>query len=1101
MFCPVTFYRTLVKLNKEIQLSGFKLSEERIIEICNPFIQELKPKSALKIINKFEEYINQNPENISDEIKACVNFFKGTCYEGLGNSDDSYEYFIKAYKLKPSNIFYLEKACVLYFLQKQDKYIELLTQLEFLDEFNPRLWAVKTLKSENIVTFIKTEVPNSVLNKITYKRIVYNYIINGKDNDIQKEVNSLDISKIISSVPDSITYDKLYDWILILNYLLNKMLTTKPIIRFFDFLDNNEETNYLYKLSRKLSELINKSELSIDNFIHFVFYWFESELELKPNTIDNLENAYEKISVKNALHVTLLANAIQKQGDKEKAMRIINNFQGIISEQLLTLKTFMSLSNPQESNIAEDIIFFLETEKKITKNNFQNYANFIVQIIYSNSIKKAELIGYVNKADFLNQYYHRLIIYIIESHFKSEEKLALDDINKLKSNLINEPELNYLIASLYFENVYYKDCINFIDSYIDENIFTPSLLLQIEALQASTEADKVKLMRLLKKWRENDYPFNIQFLLYEINYQQIIQEWSEVIKIADYVLNQDPNNSYFYTCLLIALEQSEASARLEIELKKVNDFKFRKTEWSLRIAGILMRYEYKKEAIDLIYNEAINENNNEARLCYFNLQLSDFHEFFELYETVEAGRYVTYESNEKKETVFLEGSNLELQIVKKTLGKNLNDTVMIESNFNGRLELFKITRITNKYLALLDEIRIKAETSISNPLIQAFRIDEKDIESINKTFIENFAGQEEAHRKKAKQNLSGYNDYKMPFFALTSSNFSESFINAYNFLIYENGFLVKPLQYVNSDVSIKNKKLVIDFSSGLLLYMIAKKFSIEYSDKFIVSKNFYNFIDKEIIEIRANGDSKMTLSIHHDKVIPNILPDDYHENRLKYLLEIKEWFKENTNSEIPEEKLNSISSLYEKGQITPALDFFADNIFLALREDYILVTDDLMYNDKVPSIKNITTEKYLIEKFSEDKNNLLEYMLQLKYVGITLNADIIYTAYINQNKEGQKHIYNYCLRNISLKENFKSSNINIVLKFLKKLALNPILTIDVYKQTAINMFLMLINSLSDLEFVYSVKPEIAKEFNLLFDYQYITLEAFVIALDIRNKKG
>ena len=136
-----------------------QLSNDRINEICQPLIQEFKPQSALSILDKFEKYISNNPENITTSIKANIMYLKSLCYEALGKSNESHEYLVKAYNEIPSNLRYLEKACSSYFINNNNKYKELLDTLEKTDQYNPRLWIIKTLESDNVINYILNEVP------------------------------------------------------------------------------------------------------------------------------------------------------------------------------------------------------------------------------------------------------------------------------------------------------------------------------------------------------------------------------------------------------------------------------------------------------------------------------------------------------------------------------------------------------------------------------------------------------------------------------------------------------------------------------------------------------------------------------------------------------------------------------------------------------------------------------------------------------------------------------------------------------------------------------------------------------------------------------
>ena len=225
-------------------------------------------------------------------------------------------------------------------------------------------------------------------------------------------------------------------------------------------------------------------------------------------------------------------------------------------------------------------------------------------------------------------------------------------------------------------------------------------------------------------------------------------------------------------------------------------------------------------------------------------------------------------------------------------------------------------------------------------------------------------------------------------------------------------------------------------------------------------------------------------------------PDSFIETDPDFLIKLKSWFKNNTISEIPKEKIDVIRPLYKDGKITTILEFIIDNAFLSQRENHLLLSDDIGYG-KMLRIKNgITTEKFLFDRFPERKNEILEYYLNNRYVGISLNSEVLYSAYINHHKKGINHLYAYALRNLSLKENFNAFNMFIAVDFLKKIALSSTITNEKYRFDATNLFTMLISSFPNPSFSFSLKTRIEQKFNLMGNYLHLTKIALLDALKI-----
>ena len=607
-------------------------------------------------------------------------------------------------------------------------------------------------------------------------------------------------------------------------------------------------------------------------------------------------------------------------------------------------------------------------------------------------------------------------------------------------------------------------------------------------------------MKLLKQWRVNKYPINIDFLRYELHYTQVLQQWNEVIEISDYALNHFPDKGYFYISLLNALDNCNNKDRISKEVDTILNFKFNHEEWYIQAAYILLKHGFKEQSISLYYREAQDKENSNARMNYFSVvTTTELSEFIEQYDTVKEGCYVTYEVDKQKETIHINGSKKELPIVKESIGKQLNDTVFFKKKIGGMFSEAKIIRIGNKYLNLFDDIMKDSESINSETPLLSLNVDNVDIESINKVFIENFAVQEEEFRKNRNKNLSKYYSFNMPFSVLVSANYNHSYIDAYLNLTSDKGFLVKPIQYVPDALTNSEYKIAIDFSSGMLFFNLSKRLGLKYPVKFLISSNIYNFIDKLLNEAESNKNSKASVEIYMDKVVPYFYDDSFSSNRINYLNEIKDWFLNNSISEIPAEKLNFHNQIRNSEVFNPCVELLADYLCFAQRADTIFITDDLALLQDIQSYNVISSEKYLKHYFPEKLEIILEQMLDLKYIGISLNENVLYNAFIDQHKTNKKHIYSYALRNIGLRINYQDTNIDLVINFLRKLAINPAIDKNRYKQVSTNVFVFFINSIPNVEKVDILKDKIHNAFNLFVEHESLTINSLSAALQIINR--
>ncbi|MCK5443196.1 MAG: hypothetical protein KAJ23_15025, partial [Maribacter sp.] len=172
------------------------------------------------------------------------------------------------------------------------------------------------------------------------------------------------------------------------------------------------------------------------------------------------------------------------------------------------------------------------------------------------------------------------------------------------------------------------------------------------------------------------------------------------------------------------------------------------------------------------------------------------------------------------------------------------------------------------------------------------------------------------------------------------------------------------------------------------------------------------------------------------------------------------------------------------------------NVFLAQRDNYTLISDDLIYSSGLHLDSGLISSELYLEKRlpKERRDEIFQFLLQKRYIGLTISPENLYRSYINQNKAGLPHVYEYALLNLSLRENWISSNINVIVAFLRKVALNPAISKEKYGFDATNLFATTIPNFTSPSLALILKREIEKEFKYLGDYLEITLAALLDAL-------
>jgi hypothetical protein len=1081
------------------------LLEEEYKESINECLEELndlRPYSALKRLNTLESRVDANNKHISKKLKANLFYIKGLCYETIGESEKSFETFISAYKQEPDIISYKQKACLSYYGLKDDKYKILKKEIEEQYDYNIICWSIEAINKGSI-DFIKDEIPNNVIGKNYFKRLVFRHLLKS-NSSINREllIDAIRIDSISRELPNVVAYNNFHHWVFLLELAVEDCFT-HTFISFFGPIEKNEYVIFFYELSKVLYNKIAGSEIEEQySKILFYYYWLECEVNITSDLLFELEKVYKKLENPNNFDVLLFANVLQKKGKYDKALDVIKNAPDGIDEHLTNLKTCF-LINSSGSGIDTAIYEYLESIVTIKDNNIESVLNYILYGFDTKILDLDRLIYWTENVMVSETFYREILAILVQSIYNTSFDCTIDIIKTLESSISKKTSLYYYLGVIYYELGFYEECVNFIGIYVNKEIESKALILYIRALYATKNSRQIELLNLLQKWRQH-FSFNSYFCKIEIELRHLLKDWDRILNISELGYKKIPNDEYFFFYYIMSL----AFLRKEEELKRripfIEEFPFHNSDNALSVADILLTRNYEKEALEIVYQKAKNKNNTKARINYFLLSTRISENLFISYDFVKLGRYVKYEINKDEKTFYLDEESLEeFSFLRESIGKRVRDSFTIQSSITSKFTFVKVLRVMNKYLSLGDEISNEGKNPFTSLPLESFEFKDLTKEGIERTFIENFGPLENEKKEHTQEKFNAYYQYEITLSELVRSNFEGSYIDAYLYLTSHesNGFCVMPIGYQRSIESFDNLNLVLDFSSGLLLFGLEDELKIKVNKKFIIPRSLISIIDLYIYQSKHQS-SELRLSIQKGKLIPRHYPKDYYKNRVDFLKKIKKWFLDNSEIITPEEKLNLVRSTYEEKEVTPLLEYFLDISILSQRENYLLISDDLIFG-KALNVKEkiFSTENYLITNFPDRKNKLLEFLLKKKYLGLTLDEDVLYSAYINQNLEDQNFIYFYAKRNITLGISFSKKNVIIIIKYLKLLALKSItVTYEVYKMMATDIIVMAMSNFVNESFYDLFRSTINKEFLLMGKYKNIIDLAFLDALYINNNK-
>jgi hypothetical protein len=682
----------------------------------------------------------------------------------------------------------------------------------------------------------------------------------------------------------------------------------------------------------------------------------------------------------------------------------------------------------------------------------------------------------------------------------SDKKEILGNLKEIEEEVFeSNTDLIFYISFFYYKLSEFQLAIECFKKYVNEGSPSKELyyyLLSLEKLQTNHR----HLLFLLEKWRKQ-FSFNEELLIIEADLRRQLSDWKSCLAISQYYLTQYPTDEGFLTLELVAineLEQPNKKERIQELSSFFKEFNFQYYGYAQNVARILFQNSYHEISLEIQYKTAIHLDNIKARMDYFFLVVQMPAGIIREKDEVELGDFVSYSINQ--ETKFLEISRGN-DLAEKLIGHKKGDLISIERPFTRQIDNISIKKIMDKYLYLhdliLEEVRTNPYSGVS---MQSIEFEDTTPEGMNKTFVSIFGADGTFRKNETENSFKKYYEYKLSFTEIVIQNFKSDYIRGYFHLVnFRDGVTLVPMPMC-PDVSLtENTEVILDYSALLIIFQISHEKKIEYKSQFIIPKGIVDFIRFAFKKEKAQPKERISVGVSLDGVIPNILTEEAVKRNILYFENLLKWIEHNCHEIIAESKLDVTRKLDGKIDNAIFIDYMAEIISLMLEsEERILISDDSMFLKFFPiqSKRIVSSELYFKKVHAADNAINIEF-IKNKYIGFTLNDELLYTEHKKKLK-GQDNLYTNCINNISLLLVPSKETVFTAIGFLKKLALEPLITEETFRQDATYVLVILLKGQKEIKPFRISLLLINREFKYLGKKLDLILESYNDALTILN---
>ncbi|WP_163325035.1 PIN domain-containing protein [Draconibacterium mangrovi] len=1073
---------------------------KRQLVVYKENILNFKPKTALNLLLKLEESFATNDVKPSKSLLSSIEFLKAQCYELIGNSKEMYQSYIKANQLNSATIQIKERACYSYAkIKENEKSNNLIEEILKYDEFNSWAWAVKIILDEgrNLESHI-LGTPLLVRNDWNFKRLVYLNILNGSDFAHQLEIFNKYEFLNESYDEEPLTLSNYKKALFVVQINLTQLLSAP----FLEFTRNQTNDIKLIKniniIFRHFINEMAESEI-LGNFktVEFCYYFSEFVLTGSRESVLKMKSLYAEINKQDLSLLMMLANSLQLIGEIDEAIAVINKQETKLIETI-QLEAYCYIKKSDIENYIRVSRELLNSITEIDLNSSESIFAIPVTLYDNNRINDIEVSDFLTDKEFENEELKKFVTSFVQILKRENIEGSIKELQSIENKIFKlESSIRFYIPFSYYVLERWDLAISSFRKYLSTDKQSRDLYFYILALDKSLSNHK-ELLELLAIWR-NGFAFNEVLLKIEADVCRQLPDWDRCLIISEKYLSKYPSDEPSLVLKLFSLNEIDIKDKTEkikelAEIFKTHDFKFYGHVQS--VVRVLIENKFYQIALDILYKKATDNGNIQARMDYFLATTQMPEELIQEKEIVELGSYVKFSIDNETKFLKIDKGN---SLAERLLGHKTGDTVIIERPMVKTIDNVQIHRIMNKYLYLHDEI---LEDVRSNPYsgfpMQSVQFKDTSPEGINKTFIELFGAEGTIRNDRQDDAFKNYYNFNLSFTEIIIQIFNSNYLGGYfNLIISKDGITQIPMIYYPENILFKDVEIVLDVSSLLILHQISREHNIIFEHKFLIAKGVVEYIRASLKKEKHDPKEKMSINITLDGVTADKIPEGASSSNVIYLQRLLEWIESNCTETIVASKLDLIRKLGGKIENEIFMSLLIENLSLVMeKENRILLTDDSIYFKFLPIKSRRTISSELYVKSTEHGNDgCYNEFVKNKYVGHTFQSNILVQEF-NKKLKDQPNNFAHCINNTTLRLIPNKNTIYTIVGFLKQMAMNPVITADLFKQESTSAIVNLLKGQKDNKPYRITELLLRKEFKYLGTKLDLVLQSYERALVI-----
>lgn len=970
-------------LENNIPNSGAALRDN--IKAMTDAINGLKLKTAIQILGKMEESLNQYPEMRQQKaVYATLYFLKGYALE-FTNAKKALENFKRAYDYNPYlpqlKEHYLATSFVLGQIEDREK--QLVEDLLRNDENNVTAIAVTSLAlTDDPVASLK-KVETNIKEDYRFKWLVMRWLQWHADKirDVEKEV-----PMTYGKVPSELTANNFAEWMYILNAILNYFIRTdevdvygntafRPehnaqlyaISKFYDLAETTEVKNsfvsvrayYCYLQFREKSDkgaldrlLAFKDDDEVIEKCKYSALMFNGEYG---KAYDALSEKYQPYCARHKMYAAL------KMGDAEKKKVSIINMAGNYALATLDILTIFEC---------------LKYQRELLEND--------------------ECISTLRVAKYEQEEGKAIVALYLDAVGGDKDNQHLDNI------LQSLDGISYALACRLWadaaddEYAWYRMQGHFSAEDSGKQVET---LLYLDLLYASNRHNE-EFCQLSRELRSSHGFLNVFYLMKEANCYCAILDYESALEPQEIFFETFAENEAFAGNYAFTLVRTANYEKIKSHIKAFTGISYTSTDCIKNVFYALTAVKAYNEALAFIYPYAKDEAF--AAIGDFYVMIS-----FEDEEVAKVLREVMPEVKEGYAVQLArDGENIITEAHENSektsslLSHKVGDVV----SFNHKE--YTITNIGSQYLALTFSLRERMGTPGNIYVTQTISV--RDDEEPGKLLkrMEAILPHNDYTKEDFKKDIEAYERREHSLYYFMTNDVVFSCVQ-----LILSDFRKAVFPYLQTSIALKAYKqnnveitdFVLDPLSVVLLAYLTKKHGYTYKRKFLIPKSEKELFEQSLDNYLRYPNS--VIPINFWGLIPQSIDTTLGKEYKEVLEYLNSWIEDNCKVEFVKERMAEPSGSLLK---VTRLNILADCLILSSHPYNMLITEDAAIYSLFNGLQfaAICGETYL-HYFEGRGDEVSQVLLERNYAVSKIDAETLFKEY-DKSKKGDPNRYETC---------------------------------------------------------------------------------------------